>query len=236
MRQQKEAISRFQLDLLRILGHDLRSSVDGILVGTEMLSSPQCDRGTSGLVVSRIASFAKRLTRMADQMVDMTRARLGGGIALARCITRLDPLLRSVIDDVARTHPRHRFELEGAAEAKGIWDPDRLGQVIASLLTNAATYGLVGAPVQVLVAQSDGETTISVHNELRDEPINPRVLARLFEPCHPSSEQEHARTGLGLGLYVAQQIVHAHGGTIVVASSSGGTTFRIALPDHPAVR
>jgi signal transduction histidine kinase len=235
MRHQREEIAQFQQDLLRILGHDLRSSLAGILVGTEILSSPQGDSASSGYVITRIASFANRLTRMADQVLDMTLARLGGGIPLARCNTHLAPLLRSVIDDVARTHPRQHFELDGATEVRGVWDPDRLGQATASLLTNAAMYGLEGALIHVGVSQSDGQTTISVHNELRDEPINPRALARLFEPFHGGADQERAGTGLGLGLYVAQQIVHAHGGTIAVESSPCGTTFRIALPDRVAL-
>lgn len=235
LRHQQEEIAQFQQDLLRILGHDLRSSLAGILVGAEILSSPQGASGSSNYVVTRIVSFANRLTRMTDQVLDMTRARLGGGIPLARCNTRLDPLLRSVIDDVARTHPRQCFQLDGATNVKGVWDPERLGQATASLLTNAAMYGLEGAPIQVVVTQSDGETTISVHNELRDAPIDPRALARLFEPCHGGCDEEHPGTGLGLGLYVAQQIVHAHGGTIAVESSSGGTTFQIALPDRVVI-
>ncbi|HUQ07068.1 MAG TPA: HAMP domain-containing sensor histidine kinase [Kofleriaceae bacterium] len=235
MRHQSEEIAQFQEDLLRILGHDLRSSLAGILVGTEMLSSPPGDSASSVNVVTRIVSFANRLVHMADQVLDMTRARLGGGIPLARCNTHLAPLLRSVIEDVARTHPRQRFQLAGAEAVKGIWDPDRLGQAAANLLTNAAKYGLEGAPVTIAVEHSDGETTIRVHNELRDEPINPRALARMFDPCHGGSDHQHAGTGLGLGLYVAQQIVHAHGGTIVVESSREGTTFQIALPDHVAV-
>jgi signal transduction histidine kinase len=230
IRDQREEIAQFQHDLLRILGHDLRSSLAGILVGTEMLSSPPGDNASSGYVVARIVSFANRLTHMADQVLDMTLARLGGGIPLARCTTHLGPLLRSVIDDVARTRPRQHFQLDGAAEVKGVWDPDRLGQATANLLSNAVKHGLEDAPVNVVVTQSDVETTISVHNKLRDEPINPRALARLFEPYHGGSDQEHEGAGLGLGLYVAQQIVHAHGGTIGVESSRRGTTFQIALP------
>lgn len=234
MRHQREEIAQFQEDLLRILGHDLRSSLAGILLGAELLSSPHGDDASSGHVVTRIVSFAHRVTRMADQLLDMTRAKLGGGIPLAPCSTHLYPLLRSVIDDVVRAHPRQHIQLDGAAEVKGVWDSARLGQATEHLLTNAAKYGLEGAPIRVVVTQSAGETTISVHNEVRDEPLSPRALARLFEPYHGGSDQEHAGTGLGLGLYVAQQIVHAHGGTIAVESSRCGTTFQIALPDRAA--
>jgi signal transduction histidine kinase len=222
-------LEAFQHDLLRILGHDLRSSVAAILVGAEMLSSPQGDGASRAGVVTRIASFAHRLNRMTDQVVDMTRARLGGGIPLARCSTQLDSLLRSVFDDVARTYPRQELRLDCAAGLRGVWDPDRLGQAVASLVTNAAQYGLADAPIDVMVTRGGGHTTIGVHNQLHDAPIEPRALARLFEPCHGGRERAH--TGLGLGLYVAQQIAHAHGGTIAVESSPAGTTFRIALPD-----
>jgi signal transduction histidine kinase len=228
IRSERERTSQFQQEMLGIVGHDLQGPLGAIFIGTEILEMESKDTARAP-IVARIESFARRMTRMVDQLLDLTHARLGGGIPLARCTTRLLPIVRSVLEISSLAHPNHRFDLVAAADVTGVWDPDRLAQMTSYLLTNAAHYGPESAQITVAVEQGVGVGRITVHNELRaGSPIPPELLATLFEP--------RRREGAGLDLYLVHEIIRAHGGTIEVESSRSGTTFQIVLPapDHPA--
>jgi signal transduction histidine kinase/DNA-binding response OmpR family regulator len=227
---ERERTARFQQEMLGIVGHDLRGPLGAILIGTETLAAETKHDPANASVVKRIASCARRMTRMVDQLLDMTRARLGGGIAVIRQRVQLLPLIKSVTDELSLAHPETPFELVTGAEVVGLWDPDRLGQVVANLMSNAVQYGLAGAPITIAVACSGGAATITVHNQLRGEPIPPDVFATLFEPYRRGGDHGN-RTGLGLGLYIVHEIVRAHGGTMDAESSPSGTTFRVVLPE-----
>jgi phosphoserine phosphatase RsbU/P len=233
-RDERDRTLQFQHAMLGILGHDLRAPLGGIITSTEMLATATIENPSAATVTARIASFAKRMTRIVDQVLDMTRVSIGAGIALARCETRLSPLIRTVVQSLATTHPRARIELVAASEVSGLWDPDRVAQVASALLTNAVQYGLEDAPIHVAVSHSHGAATLSIRNELRDQPIPAEQLATLFEPYH-RGEHTYASQGLGLDLYLAHEIVRAHGGTIAVQSVASGTTFEVVLPEYLAL-
>jgi len=227
---ERERTAEYQQQMLGIVGHDLRTPLGAILIATEMLVEDTRDDPAAASVVKRITSSARRMTRMVDQLLDMTRARLGNGIPVARSRTQLLPLIRSVMDELALAHGETQFELVAPLEVTGLWDPDRLGQVVSNVMSNAVQYGLKDAPIVVEVTSSEAAATITVHNQNRDQPISPEALATLFEPFRRGHDSEHNGSGLGLGLYIVHEIVRAHGGTMDVESSQSGTTFRVVLP------
>ncbi|HEY5925058.1 MAG TPA: HAMP domain-containing sensor histidine kinase, partial [Kofleriaceae bacterium] len=177
-------------------------------------------------------SFTKRLARIVDHVVDLTRARLGGGIPLARSHTRLAPLVTYVVHEVAAAHPQHQIVLVDVADVRGIWDEDRIAQVVRALLTNAAQYGRERGTVGVGVkSHTDGAATITVHNELQGIPLSAAAIATMFDAYRRGSDDPHIGTGIGLSLFLAQQIMRAHHGSISVESSPVGTAFHVVLPD-----
>ena len=123
-----------------------------------------------------------------------------------------------------------RFELVCPADVTGLWDPDRLGQVVMNVVGNAVQYGQERGLITIGVSCSKTTATMTVHNELRGPPIPAAEVAALFEPYRRGGDDERNATGLGLGLYIVHELVHAHGGTIGVESAATGTTFRIELP------
>jgi len=224
----RERITRFQDELIRIVGHDLRAPLGAIEVGIEMLANAS----DSTVAIARISSFTKRLSRIVDHVVDLTRARLGGGIPLARTHTRLAPLVTYVVREVAAAHPQHHIELVDVEDVRGIWDEDRIAQVLRALLTNAAQYGRERGTVEISVkSHPDAAATITVRNELQGAPLPAAALATMFDAYRRGSDDAHIGTGIGLSLFLAQQIVRAHRGSISVESSPLGTTFHVVLPD-----
>ncbi len=226
-----DVLLHFQEQMLGIVSHDLRSPLGAILTGAEMLVDMDDDPMVPP-VARRIRSSAERMTGIVEQLLDVTRARLGTGIPVTPRPMEVVALVEAVVDELRLSLPKSRFELVTPTPVEGSWDPDRLGQVVSNLASNAAHYGRVGAPVTVTV-DVDVEANvvwILVHNELRDEPIPQARLATLFDPFKRGDDAGRHTRGLGLGLYIVQEIVAAHKGTTSATSDITGTTFRVALP------
>ena len=232
LRTEHERAEHFHRTMLGVVGHDMRAPASAILIGTEMLVAKHRDDPSLAGVVSRIVSFANRMTAMVDQLLDLSRAQLGGGIPLARIELRLAPLIESVIEELTGRYPQNRFSLSGDASLKGAWDPDRLRQVAASLVTNAVRHGMKDGPIQIIMSQGEGRTSFAVHNEVSEAPISEDVLPGLFEP-YRQGDETRSGAGLGVGLYIVREIVEAHGGRVAVDSTATGTTFRVVLPNYP---
>lgn len=228
---ERERMARFQQEMIGIVGHDLRNPLSAVLAGSEilMLQAEQAPEMSS--VLTRIQASIRRMVRIIDQLLDVTRARLGSGIAIAPHDCALVPLVTSVIDELTLAYPQTKFELRRADEIQGHWDADRLGQVLSNLLSNAALYGRPGEPVVVEIIRDDAVVTVKVRNAVHGKPIPPDVLATIFTPFRRATKRNTG--GLGLGLYIVHEIVRSHGGTVDVQSTERETEFRLVLPLRP---
>jgi signal transduction histidine kinase len=173
-----------------------------------------------------VIASGERMTRLIDQLLDVTRARIGGGILVHRSLTDLHMLARQTIDELALAHRGSRVELHATGNVRGSWDPDRLAQVFSNLLSNALQHG-TGEPVAITIAGGAAMIRIVFQNHGM---IPAELVATVFEPFRGSRQKRDGSAGMGLGLYITQQIVEAHGGTIEVVSQDGRTTFAIDLP------
>jgi len=124
------------------------------------------------------------------------------------------------------------FQLIGDEDVRGLWDPDRLSQVVSNLASNAVQYGRPAAPIVVEVSASEKVATVTVTNAVRDQPIEAERLRELFDPYQRGRDGKNNAHGLGLGLYIVSEIVRAHHGTIAAESTRAGTVFRVQLPRH----
>jgi signal transduction histidine kinase len=170
------------------------------------------------------------MVQIIDELFDLARARLGGGIPIERRPVNLGLIAKKTVSEFEATTPERKIELQLSGDLSGIWDEGRLEQVLSNLIGNAVRHGSLDAPIVVDVAGPKSEVCISVHNGGR---ISPDLLPRIFEPFRSGRRRrgDGDGDGLGLGLYIVQQIVHAHGGTVAVDSTEqGGTTFHVHLP------
>ena len=133
------------------------------------------------------------------------------------------------VDEIKLVYATRTIQFSGIGDLRGEWDPNRIEQVVSNLVGNAVIHG--ADPIVVTSRGEDDVVVTSVHNE--GPPIPDTLMPTLFEPFTKASQgvQADARQGLGLGLYIAHEIVRAHGGTLVVRSiAAEGTTFTFALP------
>lgn len=211
-----------------ILGHDLRNPLQGILMAAELvLRRSQDDAIRKPL--QGIRQCGDRMARMIEQILDLTRIRLGGGLSLSSTHTDFRSIIEQVIEEFAEH--KNRFSIEVVGDSRGSWDVDRVLQVLSNLAGNAVEHSPPGAPVLIRVdGRRDDALECEVHNGGPGVPSGLRDV--LFEPFRGRDRTR----GLGLGLFICKQVVVAHGGTIEFESSDdSGTCFRVSLPRHTAL-
>jgi signal transduction histidine kinase len=172
---------------------------------------------------------------MIDQLLDLTRARAGGGIHIDPTETDLGDLCSHAIDELELTYPGWTIERQATGDLSGSWDKDRLLQVISNVVCNAGQHGRPGGTVLVTLdgLRSDA-VTLTVHN---DGSIPDSILPTLFDPFRGTRHRREQSRGLGLGLFIVKEIATAHGGSVDVTSSEReGTTFTIRLPRRGGTR
>jgi signal transduction histidine kinase len=212
-----------------VLSHDLRNPLGLITLAADRLLRTDDVPQTARDQVMRIRRSAGRMQEMIDTLLDFTHLRFLGQLALSPVPADLAEISSGVIDELSGLRPEHSIELEVRGDVRGEWDPPRMAQTISNLLRNALTHGEPGGPVRVSVQGDEREVTLEVHNS--GVPIPPELIPVIFQPFRRGVQADQSPSGFGLGLYIVQQIVIAHGGTVGVRSTAqDGTTFTIRLP------
>lgn len=214
--------------LIPILAHDLKNPLSAISLASQSLLKRGSLSASDQLNVRRILSSVERARHLVDDVLEYARLRERGGLPLEVSATRLDELVRAVVDEAQAAFPDRWIELI-ADPVLGRWDAHRLAEVVANLLGNALQYGHPKRPATVRVEAQAGESLFEVHNF--GPAIPAELLPVLFEPFRRGRDE--GRNSVGLGLFIARQIVQAHGGRIEVFSTpEAGTAFTVHLPVH----
>jgi signal transduction histidine kinase len=203
-----------------VLGHDLRNPLAAIVSSAEVLRllAPQDEQMQK--IARTILSSSERMRRLIEQLLDFATARLGT-MPVRRSPTDLAELAEHAVAEARARHARINLAVTG--DVTGFWDPDRILQVLSNLVGNAVAHGS-GDAVDVRV-DGTGQGGVVIEIENAGE-IPEKVRAQLFS-AFVAGERSG---GAGLGLFIVQQIVQAHAGTIVATSARGRTTMRVTLP------
>ncbi len=222
--------------LLAMLGHDLRDPLNSINMAGMVLekTSNSDNKGTLG---RRIQSSSNRMQRMIGQVLDMSRIERGLDLGIGAERVDLAALVEDMVEEARLAYPTIVYDLHTIGPAFVMADGGRLGQVISNLLSNARHHGEPNQPILIRLALAPGEAVLEVANA--GAPIPPDTEASLFNPFKRSSmSNPRNRTGMGLGLYIAQQIVREHQGDIGYRYADGHVVFGVRLPlasEQPAL-
>ncbi|MGK3997458.1 ATP-binding protein [Sorangium sp. So ce1024] len=253
-RKQAEAARREELLLrdrfMAAFSHYLNTPLTSITLAASVLAHHGNLTPRQARNVERIATSARRMARTINDLLDMNRSRFGGSVPIAPKPEDLHALCKSAVDELRVAHRDVPIQLDVQGSGAGLWDPERIAQMVTNLVQNAIDHADPGSAVGVTVRPrgsgerggggergsgdrggGDDELLIEVHND--GPAIAPELLETLFDPFHRAAVRGRRSTGrgLGLGLFIAQQIARAHGGAIEVESKAArGTTFTARLP------
>jgi signal transduction histidine kinase len=218
---------------LGILGHDLRSPLSAILLGADVLLRTDDLGARPTKIASRVYSNVKRASEIVGDLLDFTRSQVGPGIPVRKVEMDIVPVCERIVEECRTVHADADVALKTATAAVGDFDGARLEQVFSNLINNAVQHGDANSPISVTLECTGDAVLFSVHNS--GTPIPDEVLPSIFNPMDrysPQASMDHGPyASLGLGLFIAAEIVAAHEGHIEVTSNAEvGTTFVVRLP------
>jgi signal transduction histidine kinase len=220
--------------LIGIVGHDLRTPLNTMVMAASLLQARAHLADEDARLVNRILLSGRRMTHHLSELVEFTRARVGGGFTLQLGPCDLGEVVDGVVEElrVLTPVPIHCL-LQG--DLHGTWDADRLAEALSNLTSNACDHADAGTDVVIATHTSETLVTVDVTNQ--GPAISTALLPHIFEPFRGGRRKEGARGAhLGLGLFVAAEVARAHGGSIHAVSAAGTTTFTLAVPRHTPPR
>lgn len=220
--------SELREQFVAVLGHDLRNPLAGIEGALRRIERKGAAAATPALVALMLQSV-ERMNGLINDVLDLTRSRLGNGLPLAiETHVPLAETLAQVADELRIAHPERQITECYALDEAIDCDRARIGQLLSNLLGNALTHGSADAPVAIEAKTESGELLLSVANG--GAPIPPDAMERLFQPFYRGKARPGRRGGLGLGLFIAAQIAKMHGGKLSATSDPAQTRFLLRMP------
>ncbi len=231
--EQARRQAELEQQLVGIVSHDLGTPIFAIRASASLLAPACAGNPAHARLLDLMLNSANRAARMVRDLLDFTQARLGGGLRLYRRELDFHRLVAEAAAEVRAAIPGRTLSLQPEGVARGEVDSDRIAQVVTNLINNALLYSPPESTVTITTGEQAGALFLRVHNWGAEIPPDRREL--LFQPMqrgrHPGGVNSG---GVGLGLYIVDQVVRSHGGSVEVRSNSlEGTTFTVHLPCLP---
>jgi signal transduction histidine kinase len=222
-----QQLDRARTLFLGVLGHDLRTDLQVILACADRLKRLPTEVQI-GKYVPHIEESAHHIRILAEDLLDVARTQLGRKLPIEGAHMDAASACEEVLHPFQQLHPGCEIRLQIEGDVCGEWDRNRIQQMLANLVRNAFQHGDSTRPITLTARGADDGVVLQVHNF--GEPIPPALIPHIFDPMRQGMEGGD-RTSLGLGLYIASTIVHAHGGSLSASSSAtAGTLFTARLP------
>ena len=227
MLKTKEDEARLREQFIAVLGHDLRTPMAAVRSAIwTVLQQDQSDK--SRRLLTSAETSLDRMAELISDVMDFARAQLGGDIGIEpRGAVTLKPVLAQVVQEMRLSHPQAIIVEDLQFSDPVRCDPDRIGQLLSNLLSNAVFHGDQAQAIGVRAFDAAEGHVISETNA--GPRIPEAVQAHMFEPFS-RCEVRKSQNGLGLGLFIAKQIALGHAGSLTATSDDVETEFRLILP------
>lgn len=214
---------------LGVLAHDLRGPLAAIVSNSELLSRMTAGSASQGFA-DHIVVAGEHMSRLLKSLLDYNKAQLGLGMDIEVASCDLNDVLQAEVGLLRQALPTAVIDYRGEGPMRGMFDALRMREALHNLVTNAFKYGHPGAEIAVTLAAVPHGVELTVRNS--GEPLPPQWSDAMFDPLRRggSTAFKDEKASLGLGLYVVQQVVKAHGGYVTARSADGQTTFAVWLP------
>jgi signal transduction histidine kinase len=218
---------------LAILGHDLRNPLGTVITGATFIMRATDVPSKYVLAATRMFNSGQRMSKLIADLIDFTRTHLGSGIPIKPKKMNLTEVCMNVVEELRTSHSERIIDFNSVVREDVLGDDDRLAQVLSNLIGNALQYGAREAPIGVRIWSTEQEVSVAVNSK---GPVIPaKKLGSVFDPlvrlAARENPDESRETSLGIGMFIAREIVNAHKGNIAVESNeTDGTTFRITVP------
>ncbi len=219
-------------EFISMASHELKTPITSLKGFAQLIQRRLEQRGMDDLAhyLARMQTQLNTLTKLVNDLLDVSKIQ-AGRLDYASEKIDLDALVCEVVEFLQQTTSTHTIRLSGtSSHAHVLGDRDRLAQVFTNLLTNAIKYSPQAKEVDVQIALAADSVTVSVRDY--GVGIAPAHQSKIFERFYRvQADSDKAFPGLGMGLYISQQIVERLGGALRVASEKGhGATFSVVLP------
>lgn len=219
--------AKLREQFIAVLGHDLRNPLASIDAGAKLLRNTPLSQKAMR-IVDLVEASASRMAGLIDNVLDFARGRLGGGLSVTRTVDPdLEAMLEQTVAEMRAVWPDRIVQSRIALNKPVACDSGRIAQLLSNLLANAFNHGDPGGAVRVEAVSGEEGLEISVANS--GAPIPANILDNLFQPFSRASARA-GQEGLGLGLYIASEIAHAHSGSLSVDSTMEETRFTFRMP------
>jgi PAS domain S-box-containing protein len=218
-------------EFIAMASHELKTPITALKGFTNVLQRRLSKQGDAQSLyyLARMDAQLDKLTKLISDLLDVTRMQ-SGKLVVQQELFDLNLLIRETVETLQAATETHRLLIEGSATAQIMGDKDRLAQVFINLITNAIKYSPHADTVIVRLAKAGDQAIVSVQDFGIGiaETHQPHIFERFYQVADPD---EKTYPGLGIGLYISQEIVKRHQGRIWLESRKGaGATFFVALP------
>ncbi len=224
---EEKRVAELREQFIAVLGHDLRNPVSAIKSSIDILDEKP-DEKMMKLIVPIIRNSTYRIKGLIENILDFARGRLGGGIAIDKQTdVPLEKIVTQLAAEVKAVYPKITIDCVFTLSEPVRCDVNHVEQLLSNLLNNAIIHGDSSKPIVIQTISNSKGLSLSVCNSGKMIPAE--VLAHIFQPFYRGGDKNKTK-GLGLGLYIASEIAHAHGGHLSASSNEESTCFSFQLP------
>lgn len=230
---ERRAIQQRKDDFLSIASHELKTPLTTIVGYMQLMDKMMPEHASDKFrtVVKKTGKYVQRLNHLLAELLDVSRIQTGN-IELHREQFDFDRMIEETIEGIRAASPNRKIELSGKIDTTYHGDESHLVQVVSNLLSNAIKYSPDGSDIKVQVSNISGFIKFSVTDQGMG--ISEDEQSKVFDRFYRVGEVQRHYPGMGIGLYICQQIIQNHGGTIWVESQKNiGSTFSFTLPLNP---